>query len=100
MRDDRLDTIVTDIQGELKAQLETWTDLSLNGTHRPSGVIRLYIPDGDITFDEEFSHLVAEIEAIVKPYLIEFFGERCPEYDSDCEICSRWDAFDTLIEDI
>jgi hypothetical protein len=33
-------------------------------------------------------------EAIIKTY----FGERCPDFDKDCECCKRWKLLDQLFE--
>jgi hypothetical protein len=30
--------------------------------------------------------------------IIEFFGERCNDYQQDCSICQHWKALDDLIE--
>lgn len=29
----------------------------------------------------------------------EYFGERCPEFEPQCECCRRWRAFDELFDD-
>lgn len=34
--------------------------------------------------------------AAMEAAIVEWWGERCPEYDSECPLCQRWQAFDEL----
>ena len=39
------------------------------------------------------------VEAAATAFLLEWFGERCPDFEPHCEVCKRWAALDTLLED-
>ena len=48
---------------------------------------------------ERFAMLARHVEAIAKPFLVEMFGERCPDFEPGCESCKRWMALDMLLDD-
>jgi hypothetical protein len=33
---------------------------------------------------------------VLKWYITKYFGPRCPDYESSCECCIRWLAYDTI----
>lgn len=39
------------------------------------------------------------IKTLLSKYLTEFYGERCPDYDGDCECCKRWECFDIIFNE-
>ena len=47
---------------------------------------------------DEFKTITNHITIIAKELLTTFFGERCIDYDENCECCKRWHALDVLIE--
>lgn len=54
-------------------------------------------PAEPTTSDEEaFPIYVEQLTAMADEYLRAFFGERCPDYEPDCEACKRWKALDEL----
>jgi hypothetical protein len=32
------------------------------------------------------------------PFLVEWFGPRCRDFEPDCEACRRWAALDVLLD--
>jgi hypothetical protein len=46
----------------------------------------------------QFTADTLQLEALAKKVLTEWFGEKCPDYDPDCECCKRWRSLDDLIE--
>lgn len=46
----------------------------------------------------EFANAADHVRAYSGPFLVEFFGERCRDFEPECECCKRWAAFDVLIE--
>ena len=35
----------------------------------------------------------------VRDYFIEWYGERCPDYEENCIACQKWKAFDELFSE-
>ena len=50
------------------------------------------------TDEEEFDIAVEPVVFFATPFLDTFFGERCSEFELECECCKRWAAFDVLVE--
>lgn len=50
--------------------------------------------DDSDTFDMMAGHL----RIIAETMLRDFFGERCEDFDEDCECCRRWKLLDALTE--
>jgi len=51
-----------------------------------------------LTDEEEFSIAVEPVVFLATPLLDTFFGERCSEFEPECECCKRWAAFDVLVQ--
>lgn len=51
--------------------------------------------------DGHYPAFVAAVGAVrhkAEPFLKQFFGERCPDFEADCEACKRWAALETLLD--
>jgi hypothetical protein len=46
-------------------------------------------------FDNDLYKLKGEIEW----YLIKWWGDKCDEFEPECELCKRWKAYEDLIYD-
>ena len=46
----------------------------------------------------DFNKQTNYIKAMAGIVLVEYFGERCKEFEETCECCKRWKALDDLIE--
>lgn len=40
----------------------------------------------------------ADFKERLTKFMIEYWGERCPEHEESCPTCNAWDNFDTMIE--
>ena len=49
--------------------------------------------------EDEFNLMAGHVRIIAEVFLTEQFGERCPDFEENCECCRRWAALDTLTED-
>lgn len=59
----------------------------------------LFIREDDVPDDKErFAMMASHIRIIAETMLREFFGERCPDYQEDCECCRRWKLLDDLCD--
>lgn len=36
----------------------------------------------------------------VSRWLVEYYGERCPDHSDGCPCCQKWKAFESLFEDV
>lgn len=48
--------------------------------------------------DKEFDEDVEEVKDVVEPFLKEWFGDRCPDFDENCIVCKKWQLYDKLIK--
>ena len=48
--------------------------------------------------EREFDIMAGHIRTIAETMLVKFFGERCPDFEPDCECCRRWKLLDELTE--
>ena len=48
--------------------------------------------------EERFDMMAGYLKAVSETLITEHFGERCPDFDPDCECCRRWNLMDQLIE--
>ena len=51
--------------------------------------------NGRTDFDE-FAMMAGHVRIIAETMLAEFFGQRCPDFEKDCECCQRWKFLDDL----
>lgn len=51
----------------------------------------------DDTDKQEFGMMASHIRTIAMEMLEQHFGERCLEFEPDCECCKRWKALDDLV---
>lgn len=51
-----------------------------------------------MTDHEEFEAHVVKVLNPARKFLIKWFGQRCEEYDPNCECCRRWRLLDNLLE--
>lgn len=47
---------------------------------------------------KEFKMMAGHLRTIAYTLLVEFFGERCLDFEPDCECCKRWKMLDDLTE--
>lgn len=49
-----------------------------------------------MTFDEQFifkEHFINDL----RNFIVENWGDRCPDHEKSCTVCQAWDNFDTMI---
>lgn len=46
--------------------------------------------------DRVYEFKNAYIKNMAEDFVTEYFGERCGDYEHNCECCRRWRALDTL----
>jgi hypothetical protein len=47
--------------------------------------------------DEQlFSDATRQLRLTVGTYLVAFYGERCADFEPNCEVCKRWQALDVI----
>lgn len=54
-----------------------------------------------VTYDKSLQYLDSQraaLEAQVAEWLLDTFGEPCPEQSENCEVCQRWRAFARLFQ--
>lgn len=47
---------------------------------------------------EQFELDIAKLVIPIEDFITKHFGERCPDYEENCENCRRWGAYARLIE--
>ena len=47
---------------------------------------------------DQFAMMAGHLRIIAETMLIEFFGERCPDFEVECECCRRWKLLDDFTE--
>ena len=47
---------------------------------------------------DEFAMLAGHIVAVATGFLTEMFGDRCKDFEPDCECCRRWKMLDALVK--
>jgi hypothetical protein len=45
----------------------------------------------------KFDQVAGHIRIVAETMLVEFFGERCPDFEPTCECCKRWQLLDDLV---
>ena len=57
-------------------------------------------PDDDAPDPPDtFPMMIGHIRTIAEEFLLEHFGERCPDFEPNCDCCKRWAALDVLIQE-
>lgn len=46
---------------------------------------------------QQFEMTARHTRTIAEVLLTEHFGERCPDFEPDCECCKRWKLLDELL---
>lgn len=46
--------------------------------------------------DLKFLSDASDVRVLVGKFLKEWFGERCSEFDENCECCKRWKMLDAI----
>ena len=41
---------------------------------------------------------IAKVRPSFEAFLVETWGERCPDYCEDCVLCAKWKALDDILE--
>lgn len=49
--------------------------------------------------DDAQYEALEDVKVILKDYITEFYGERCPDYNPGCLNCIKWKAFDLILDD-
>lgn len=52
----------------------------------------------DSVESRSFDMFVRHARPIIETILNTHFGQRCPDYCEDCEVCRRWKLMDDLLE--
>jgi hypothetical protein len=47
---------------------------------------------------DELESVLGPIRQAMFEYLVQFWGERCPDFNEECSLCQKWKAFDCLTE--
>ena len=50
----------------------------------------------DVDDCARFAMMVRHLRAVAETMLEEYYGERCPDFHTDCECCRRWKLLDEL----
>lgn len=68
---------------------------SLNGRRGVNDADKVDAPDD---YADKFDAAADAIRQMVSPVWIEFYGERCPEFEPECLCCRKWAELDKLLE--
>lgn len=48
--------------------------------------------------NEHKKQLDADFKECLTKFMIEYWGERCPDHEESCPTCNAWDNFDILMD--